>query len=208
MASDRGTTAGAAVMRRDQNAWQRFLRMLRLRLVIPLLRARHAPEFTARGVFIGVALGLTPTVGIQIPMVMVVWAIVRAIAPRWNFHVIVAMAWVWLSNVFTMVPLYFGFLVTGRVMMGAGDALPGYQTFSDELLKALQVDAEGLNAVWLQTVNLFDLYGVPMLIGCIPWALIGGWGGYVWSLVYLRRRRERAEARRHERAALVDPYDD
>ena len=64
---------------RDHNGRTRFMRMLRLRLVVPLLRARHDPEYTARGVFIGVAFGLTPTVGIQIPMVMVAWAAVRAI---------------------------------------------------------------------------------------------------------------------------------
>ncbi len=196
MPSEPGKSDVDSANGRDHNGRTRFMRMLRLRLVVPLLRARHDPEYTARGVFIGVAFGLTPTVGIQIPMVMVAWAAVRAIAPKWNFNMIVAIAWVWLSNVFTLGPLYYGFLVTGRLMMGHHDAVPGYQTFSKELSNALSVDAGGLEGFWDQTVNLFELYGVPMLIGCVPWALIWGWIGYKWTLVYLHRRRRRAAEKR------------
>ncbi|MEK9752366.1 MAG: DUF2062 domain-containing protein [Rhodospirillaceae bacterium] len=196
MPSELGNKANNRPNGRNSSGWKGFMRMLRLRLVIPLLRAKHEPEYTARGVFVGVALGLTPTVGIQIPMVMATWAAVRATVPAWNFNMIVAIAWVWLSNVFTLGPLYYGFLVTGRIMMGHHDALPGYQTFSVELMKALEVDADGLKGFWEQTVNLFDLYGVPMLIGCIPWALIWGWIGYVWTLKYLRRRQRLAAEKR------------
>jgi uncharacterized protein (DUF2062 family) len=189
---------------RNGSGWQEFMRLMRLRLVVPLLRAKHDPEYTARGVFVGVALGLTPTVGIQIPMVMATWAIVRATVPKWNFNMIVAIAWVWLSNVFTLGPLYYGFLVTGRIMMGYADAVPGYATFSAELMKALEVEADGLQGFWDQAVNLFDLYGVPMLIGCIPWALIWGWIGYVWTLKYLRRRQRVAAERRAQRTPVPE----
>lgn len=206
MASRSGNFVGTSAAEKNHNGWQRFLRLLRLRLVIPLLRARHEPEYTARGVFVGIALGLTPTVGIQIPMVMVTWAAVRALVPRWNFNMIVGIAWVWLSNVFTMVPLYYGFLVTGRIMMGHHDALPGYQSFSGELMAALTVEADGLKGIWLQTANLFDLYGVPMLIGCLPWALIGGWVGYIWTAAYLRRRQRRAAANRRSKGQAEDMF--
>ena len=165
------------------------MRLIRYRLIVPVLRTRHAPEYTARGVFVGIAFGLTPTVGLQIGIVMVLWSIVRSMLPRWNFNLIVALAWVWLSNIFTMVPLYFGFLVTGRMMMGHSESLPSYDTFAKELTSSFEVEADGLSGLWQQTVNLFDLFGTPMLVGCIPWALIGGWVGYVWTAKYLRRRR-------------------
>lgn len=207
MTGDESNAANAVAERPNHSVWTRFARLLRLRLVIPLLRARHAPEYTARGVFVGVALGLTPTVGIQIPMVMAVWSIVRALMPRWNFHVIVALAWVWLSNVFTMGPLYYGFLATGRIMMGHHDTLPGYDAFSAELMSALAVEVDGLKGIWLQTANLFELYGVPMLIGCVPWALIGGWLGYVWSAAYLRRRQRLTAAKRRAKGQAEDMFD-
>ena len=175
--------------RNSHSAWQKFMRLIRYRLIVPILRTRHAPEYTARGVFVGIAFGLTPTVGIQIGIVIVLWSIVRSMLPRWNFNLIVALAWVWLSNVFTMVPLYFGFLVTGRMMMGHSESLPSYDTFAKELTSTFEVEADGLSGFWQQTVNLFDLFGTPMLVGCIPWALIGGWVGYIWTAKYLRRRR-------------------
>ena len=173
--------------RNNHSVWQKFLRLIRYRLIVPILRTRHAPEYTARGVFVGIAFGLTPTVGIQIGIVMVLWSIVRSMLPRWDFNLIVALAWVWLSNVFTMVPLYFGFLVTGRMMMGHSESLPSYETFAKELTSTFEVEADGLSGFWQQTVNLFDLFGTPMLVGCIPWAFISGWIGYVWTARYLRR---------------------
>ena len=175
--------------RNSHSAWQKFMRLIRYRLIVPILRTRHAPEYTARGVFVGIAFGLTPTVGIQIGIVIVLWSIVRSMLPRWDFNLIVALAWVWLSNVFTMVPLYFGFLVTGRMIMGHSESLPSYETFTKELTSTFEVEADGLTGFWQQTVNLFDLFGTPMLVGCIPWALIGGWVGYIWTAKYLRRRR-------------------
>ena len=130
--------------RNSHSAWQKFMRLFRYRLIVPILRTRHAPEYTARGVFVGIAFGLTPTVGIQIGIVMVLWSIVRSMLPRWDFNLIVALAWVWLSNVFTMVPLYFGFLVTGRMMMGHSESLPSYDTFARELTSTFEVEADGL----------------------------------------------------------------
>jgi len=183
----------------DYTAWERFNRLLRYRLVVPILRTRHEPEYTARGVLVGVAIGLTPTVGVQMPIVLGIWGIVKGITPRWNFSLIAALAWVWLSNVFTIVPLYFGFLVTGRLLMGDFDTVPGYEAFSRELMAALEVKADGMNGFWAQTRNLFELYGLPMLIGCVPWMVIGGWASYSWTDAYLYRRRRRAEEKRRAR---------
>ena len=72
--------------------WQRLTRLIRYRLIIPILRARRAPEYTARGVFVGIAFGLTPTIGIQIGIVIVLWSLMKSILPRWDFNLIVALA--------------------------------------------------------------------------------------------------------------------
>jgi uncharacterized protein len=192
--------------RRRMSVWHRFVRLMRYRLIIPILRARHEPEYTARGVFVGVAWGFTPTVGLQMPIVFVIWSLIRVLTPRWNFNLVVGLAWVWISNVFTLVPMYFGFLVTGRILMGHQDSLPGYEIFSNELMAALAVETDGLSGFWQQSVNLFDLYGAPMLIGCVPWALIGGWVSYSWTAAYLRRRQRLAAARRRARGEAEDMF--
>ena len=86
--------------------WHRFQRLLRLRLVIPVLRSTEAADYTARGVFVGILVALTPTLGLQMIIVAVIWALVRFLLPSWDFNVVVGMIWTWLTNVFTARPIY------------------------------------------------------------------------------------------------------
>ena len=64
---------------------QRLMRVLRYRLIVPLKRSRHAPEHTARGVMIGVAWAMTPTVGVQMPLVFANWIAARKLF-NWDFN--------------------------------------------------------------------------------------------------------------------------
>ena len=91
-----------------------FIRLCRYRLVIPILRGKNRPVFTARGVLVGLICATTPLVGMQMAMVAGVWGIQRLVAPEWRFNVVVAMGWTWITNVFTLPPIYYLFLVTGR----------------------------------------------------------------------------------------------
>ena len=169
----------------------RIGRLFRYRLVIPVLRGKHMPEHTARGVLVGLLAALTPTVGIQMPIVFVIWLAVRAVRPSWDFNLIVGMAWTWVTNIFTVPPLYYGFLVTGRFLMGRWDEEGGYSDFQDRLGGLLATDAGPLETLWIYVVGIFDLWGVPMFVGSIPWAILGSWIGYRWSLGMIRRFRLR-----------------
>ena len=42
--------------------WRRLQSVIRRRLIIPLFRSPHPPEYTARGVLIGLFVALTPTI--------------------------------------------------------------------------------------------------------------------------------------------------
>ena len=42
-----------------------FYRLLRFRLVLPLLRSHHPPQFAARGTAVGLILAFTPTIGLH-----------------------------------------------------------------------------------------------------------------------------------------------
>lgn len=84
---------GVRRIRAIQRSWHdRLRRLLRYRLLIPIKRSQHPPEYTARGVAVGVLWALTPTIGIQMLLCLVTWVVARRLA-KWDFSVIVAMAW-------------------------------------------------------------------------------------------------------------------
>lgn len=195
---------------REPAWWQRLWRLIRFRLLIPLQRGYRTPEFTARGVLVGLVVAMTPTVGVQMPICLLLWALARWLKPSWDFSVILAMAWTWVTNIVTVPPIYFTFLVTGRVLMGQGGDVTGYHAFHDELDGLLTHEAGPLESLWIYVVGIFEIWGLPMFVGCLPWALIFGWVGYRWSLNFLRRFKEarerrfaRKQARRRDDAATV-----
>ena len=61
--------------------WRKLRTLIVRRLIIPLFRSPHPPEYTARGVFVGVLIALTPTVGVQMMIIPVIWLPLRAM--RW-----------------------------------------------------------------------------------------------------------------------------
>ncbi|MEX2615319.1 MAG: DUF2062 domain-containing protein [Alphaproteobacteria bacterium] len=170
--------------------------MLRYRLLVPLLRAKHSPHYTARGVFIGLLVAMTPTVGVQMPICLAIWIVLRIIRPEWDFSAIVAMAWTWVTNIFTLGPMYYLFLVTGRLMLGENSNFSGYDEFTATLTNMLDADAGFLDSIWIYTVALFERWGLPMFIGSIPWALLSAVIGYWWSLKLLERMRVRRMRKR------------
>lgn len=180
----------------------RFRRVVLYRLVMPVLRAKHPPEYTARGVLFGLIVAMTPTVGIQMPIVMLVWMGVKLIRPSWNFNVVVALVWTWVTNVFTLPPIYYVFLVTGRIMMGGTDGLADYMAFTDDLQAALSSNDSIVHSLWIYTIRLFEIWGVPMFVGCVPWAIVSAWLGYRWSLRLIQRFRDRRQRRLAERRRL------
>ena len=98
--------------------------MLRRRLVVPMFSSKRPPEFAARGVLFGIFFAFTPLVGVQLAVILAFWSFIRAFVPRWDFNLIVAMAWIWTTNVFTLGPIYYGFVLTGQVMLGIR-SIPG-----------------------------------------------------------------------------------
>ncbi len=166
-----------------------FRRQIRYRLVVPVLRAKHSPGYTARSVGIGLLVAMTPTVGAQMAIVLAIWFAVRFVRPRWDFNVVIAMLWTWITNVFTLAPVYYVFLVTGRLMLGSGGDLSGYEAFSEMLEKSFDTDAGFFESLWRYTVNLFEIWGLPMFLGSVPWAILSAGLGYWWSFRLITRRR-------------------
>lgn len=182
-------------------------RLMRYRLVVPVVRGRGDPRRTARGVAIGFGLAMMPTVGIQMALVALVWAVLRWFAPNWRFNVVVALAWTWITNIFTMVPIYYAFLVTGNLMLLRDDPFGGFDAFSERLTSLLSANAGFLESFWIYTVAIFSEWGLPMALGSLPWAVASAWIGYVWCLKFLegirKAQQRRIEAKRRKKASTI-----
>lgn len=176
-------------------------RLTRLKLIVPLKRGQTSPEVIARGVAVGLAVAFTPTVGVQMVLVFLLWGLARAIGRRVDFHLMSAVAWVWVTNIFTIGPIYYAFLLTGQVMLGRFDEVGtiGLDQFTHRLMDVVAADTGWLEALWVGTLALFRIWGLPLFIGSIPFAVGSAWIGYVWSKRFVarfqERRRKRAETR-------------
>jgi hypothetical protein len=190
--------------RNGRSWWARLCRNFRYRLLIPLQRSIHPPEHSARGVAVGLAWGLTPTIGVQMIFVFVCWVLGRRLF-KWDFSLILAMAWTWTTNVVTLVPCYYLFYMTGQILLGRFDDLSGYGEFL-KFFNKQAIDASDLGfleAIWAHTVFVFEGLGRPLLIGCLPWAALGAWAGYVWSLRFIIGHRANKAKRRAARLAAA-----
>lgn len=188
--------------RRKTGWWTRFMRLMRMKLIVPLKRGNMDPAYMARGVAVGLAVAFTPTVGVQLIAVLGIWLFARAFTPRWDFHLVAGMAWVWLTNIFTIGPIYYTFFLTGQMMLGRFDALGvGFGQFTNQLQSALTEEVGFFESLWVYTYALFDTWGLPLFLGCIPWAIGLAWLGYAWSYRFVAKLQlRRAEARRRKAA--------
>lgn len=190
---------------RSFNLWQKLGRAARYKLVVPIQRSAHPPEYTALGVAVGLGWAMTPLVGIQMPLTFLTWVIMRSCGKSWDFNLIVALAWNWVSNVFTMAPLYYVFYLTGQVMLLRWHDLTGYATFVDLWNEVLA----GEQGFWEQVLSvlgfLVQQQGLALAVGCLPFAVLGFWQGYVQSLKFMKARQEKLAARRGLRNDTIAP---
>ena len=143
-------------------------RLLRYRLIVPILRGRKASQFTARGAAVGLAVAMTPTVGVQMIFCAGLWMLLRAIKPSWGFNLIVACAWTWITNVFTVGPFYYGFLVTGQLMLGNGDGFYGFGSFLTDFHQVMTIETSGIEGLWVYSLAFFDLWGCRCSLAPCP----------------------------------------
>jgi uncharacterized protein (DUF2062 family) len=119
---------------------------------------------------------LTPTVGLQTVEILATWFISRRLLHK-DSSLVQAMVWVWVNNPLTIVPLYYLFYVTGLWLTGQ----PG-----------IAVDYGAFTISGLSITNV----GVPLVVGCLPYAALGALLGYRWALRIVNRRRMRLARRR------------
>jgi uncharacterized protein (DUF2062 family) len=179
------------VPRRRASFVRRIGRLIRLRLVIPMVRSRQPPENTARAVAVGLFWALTPTFGIQMALSAVHWYVARTFF-KCDFSVVVAMAWTWVTNLFTLPIAYYVFFLIGQILLGRWRDLSGYESFQKFWVTAMgETGGDPTSmAAWNTYFSVIvEGWGLAMLVGSLPLAFIGYFVGYYWTLRIVRRWR-------------------
>ena len=169
---------------RRRSGFRALQRALRYRLLIPVLRSTHSPEYTARGVANGVFWGLTPTVGLQTIEITSTWLVGRALLGK-DSSLLQAYIWVWVNNPVTMIPMYFMFYVTGLVMLGDLSSVSSYDAFVVLWTRGIAL------SWWDGFLAMLQAIGAPLFLGASPYALVGTLLAYRWALALVRRRHRR-----------------
>lgn len=173
--------------RKKYTFWENTKRLLRMKLIIPLLRSPHPPEYKARGVAVGLAWAMTPLVGIQMWLVFMTWVIARKIF-KWNFSLALGLAWTWVTNIFTMIPCYYVFYVTGQILRGNIHAISGYDNLAHIIRETFLSDLDFIDEWVLFFKLLLKDWGVSMMLGCLPWGILMVILGYRMTMKFEESR--------------------
>lgn len=170
--------------------WRKIGRLIKHKLIIPLIRSNHPPEFKAKGVAVGLAWAMTPLVGIQMWLVFMTWVGTKRLF-KGDFSLPLALAWTWVSNVFTLVPIYYVFYVTGQLMQGEWGNISGYDTLTTIIHDTFFADYSFGEKWALFFKLLLKDWGMAMAIGCLPWAVAAYIAGYCFTMRFEKMRESR-----------------
>jgi uncharacterized protein len=156
----------------------RFVRKLRIqfirRLYRPIYNSVTPVHEAALGAGIGMFVGMTPTVGIQMWGVFMLWLIFRYLF-NISFDLIIGTALVWISNPFTMFFFYYGFLTAGNFLLahqGEPRREITFTTFRYQFSQIINApDASFLEVIVDGTRFLVIDLGYPMLLGSMVFAV-------------------------------------
>jgi uncharacterized protein (DUF2062 family) len=175
---------------RNFNWLDRLKRLARHKLHIPMTRSTHSPAHIARGVAVGVVWASTPIFGLQMISVFLTWVVARKLF-GWDFSLVNGLAWTWATNAFTIIPSFYIFWLTGQVMLGRFDDLTGYSSFKSIVDNWNVQGSDLFETSTNRFIALFDTVGLPLTIGCIPWAIICSWVAYKLSYRFVATYRKR-----------------
>jgi hypothetical protein len=179
---------------REYGLFERLKRVVRYRLHIPMLRNKQSPTHVARGVMVGMIWAMTPFFGFQMGLVFATWMASRWLF-GWNFCLVNGLAWTWTTNVFTLIPVFYLFYVTGQMLMGGFSDPVGYDNFKSAVLTAEHDAVENPSHLGAQMSKLWNAFGLPLFAGSAVWATITGCLAYWLSLGFVTRYREHRASR-------------
>ena len=127
----------------------RFLSYMHKKVILPMKRKHKDPFYLARSNAIGIGLAFAPFPG-QTPVVLALWLFLRRTKGR--FSLPVSVAWTFISNVFTNLPLFYLYYKTGAFLTHTRQTMSYAELsslFNDGLFNGLQdfITTTGYNIV-------------------------------------------------------------
>lgn len=143
-------------------------------IIRPLILSVSPINEAALGMGIGMFVGLTPTVGIQMWIVFIIWLFFKYVL-KIRFDLIIGSAVVWISNPFTMFFFYYAFLKTGQILLQflhIHHTVLGYEGFTRQLSIIVNNPESNFFSVVIDGSRflLVDL-GIPMVVGCLIYSI-------------------------------------
>lgn len=143
-----------------------------------ILMLHDSPHSIALGTAIGMGIGMTPTVGLQLIMVTILAALTYKL---FYFNRAAALLTVYISNPLTVVPIYYVLFRVGNLFV------PGEVT-REELAAVLRYD--GFDGWWQAVTRLAAEIGGPLLAGTVIVAPICGLVTYPVMLWLVKKVRQ------------------
>ncbi|MDF1878452.1 DUF2062 domain-containing protein [Sulfurimonas sp. SAG-AH-194-C20] len=138
-------------------------------------KSKIPPEFLqanrkmiSRGVFLGIFIAFIP-----MPMQM---ALVLAFMPVFRFNVPIALAMCWLSNPFTMPPMYYMEYLTGSFFIGS------------------EISDVAMSIEWFKE-NLDDIF-IPLYLGTFFFSVIGSLSAF-WAVNHFWKKSVNKDKKKH-----------
>lgn len=156
----------------------KYWRWLRPRAILrELLSLDDRPHAIALGAALGMWVGMTPTVGIQMPILFVMWLLIRRVV---YFNLTASLLMVLISNPLTTPPIYWGSYQLGLMILGGGQEL----NFAEIL------SFESFAGWWAAVCDLVYKAGWPLLTGSLVIATVLAVPTYFVMSALLKRFRD------------------
>ena len=166
------------------------MKYLYRRFIRPIFTINDTPHAVALGVWLGMFIGFSPTVGFQLILVAIIGTFIRA-------NRIIALILCWVSNPVTFIPMYYGYYWLGAKIMGiSAEEVWTFANFSRKIDRfILEMSEQGyLSSIARLGAEILE----PLVLGSFLVAIVISTPLYPLTRYFLARRKRKDEERAFE----------
>lgn len=156
-------------------------------LVHTILHADDTPHRIALGVAVGIFIGFSPTIGLQMVLALALAALLGA-------NRLVCIPMVWITNPVTLGPIYWACWRVGSALLpsnGVGDGSAVVQRV-ETMYQTVGLTTVVREDFWRQLLGRFIDVGTELWVGCFVVGIVASFIAYFaarWLVVLARKRR-------------------
>ncbi len=136
-----------------------------------ILESKLPPHIITRSVLIGSIVAMTPTFGLQMPLVGLLWSMFH-FSGRLKFNLAIGWTMTWVTNYFTVIPYYFICYYLGAWLGRVFFAVESPMLYSDFVKLWQPVIQANFIGTLLELGSVFIKIGIPLFLGTIPFVVI------------------------------------